>query len=289
MNTLFIFGLGFSASHFAKQALKKGWRVKGTCRKTDQKEALEHLGIEVILFDGETALSDFSNQLKDVTHILHSIGPDTKTGDCLYNLHKTDLENLPHLHWMGYLSTTGVYGNWDGALVNESHERCPGSLRSRMRKTAEDQWFTSDLPVHIFRLAGIYGPARNVFEQIKAGRAKPISKPGHVFSRIHIDDIAGVLWLSIKQPNPKAAYNLCDDAPSEPLNVLRYAYKLMGQPCPPAHSFEECAKTMSPMALTFWQDNKRVDNSRIKDELGYQLQHRGYEEGLKAILALETS
>lgn len=289
MNTLFIFGLGFSATHFAQQALKKGWHVMGTCRNPDNMDAMSKLGIEAVLFDGEAPLDDFAEYLKDVTHILHSIGPDKDTGDCVYNLHHSDLEKLQNLQWMGYLSTTGVYGNWDGDLVDENHERCPGSARSCARKQAEDQWLGSDLPAHLFRLAGIYGPNRSVFNQIEAGRAKMISKPGHIFSRIHIDDIAGVLWASIKKPNPKAAYNLCDDAPCEPVKVIQAAYEMLAQTPPPVQSFEEASKSMSAMALTFWQDNKRVDNSRIKNELGYQLIHPGYKEGLAAILSETTS
>jgi len=289
MNTLFIFGLGFSATHFAKQAIKKGWRVMGTCRKAEHVNAFSDLGIEVILFDGENPIPNIIESLKNVTHILHSIGPDKETGDCVYNLHRTDLEKLDQLQWMGYLSTTGVYGNWEGALVDENHERCPGSARSCARKMAEDHWLSCALPVHLFRLAGIYGPGRNVFEQIKSGRAKMISKPGHVFSRIHIDDIAGVLWASIQKPNPKTAYNLCDDEACEPFKVIQAAYKMLGQTPPPVQSFEEASKTMSPMALTFWQDNKRVDNSRIKLDLGYQLIHPGYVEGLTSILSAKNA
>jgi nucleoside-diphosphate-sugar epimerase len=289
MNTLFIFGLGYSATHFARSALQKGWRVIGTCRNTDNAKALSELGIEVILFDGLSALPDFKERLKDVTHILHSIAPDPESGDCVLNFHQEDLESLSKLSWMGYLSTTGVYGNWDGALVDETHECRPKNKRSIVRKQAEDQWLNSELPIHVFRLAGIYGPKRSLFDQIKKGRIKTISKPGHVFSRIHIDDIRGVLWASITKPNPKAVYNLCDDEACEPLKVAEAAYEMLGQTPPPVQTFAEAAKSMSPMALSFWQDNKRVDNTRIKKELGYQLIHPGYREGLRSILLEETS
>lgn len=283
MNTLFIFGLGYSATHFAKQALAKGWQVRATSR-----EEKDVTGIEIFHFDGENRLEDIAGKLEGVTHILHSIPPHKETGDPVFHLHRSDLEGLRSLQWMGYLSTTGVYGNADGALLNEEAPRNPGSARSRARKAAEDNWLESDLPVHLFRLAGIYGPGSSVFNQIRSGRAKAISKPGHVFSRIHIDDIAGVLWASIAKPNPKSAYNLCDDAPSEPVNVLAEACAIMGAEMPEVKSFEKAAKDMSPMALTFWQDNKRVDNSRIKTELGYQLIHPGFKEGLRSIWAEEN-
>ncbi len=283
MNTLFIFGLGYSATHFAKQALAKGWTVRACSREVKEVE-----GIELFHFNGENQIEDLSKKLDGVTHILHSIPPHKETGDPVFNLHHKDLEASSTLKWMGYLSTTGVYGNADGALVNEDSPRNPSSARSRARKHAEDNWLSSDLPVHLFRLAGIYGPGSSIFNQVRAGRAKAISKPGQVFSRIHIDDIAGVLWASIEKPDPKTAYNLCDDAPTEPVNVLAEACKIMGVDMPRVTPFEEASKTMSPMALTFWQDNKRVDNSRIKTELGYQLQHSGYKEGLRAIWAEEN-
>lgn len=283
MNTLFIFGLGYSATHFAKQALKKGWRVRATSREMKSIE-----GIEVYPFDGETPVTDIAQKLEGVTHILHSIPPHKETGDPVFNLHYKDLENLSSLKWMGYLSTTGVYGNADGAMVHEDSPRNPGSARSRARKAAEDNWFKAELPIHLFRLAGIYGPNSSIFNQIKSGRAKAISKPGQLFSRIHIDDIAGVLWASIEKPNPKTAYNLCDDAPTEPVNVLAEACKIMGVEMFVVKTFEEASKEMSPLALTFWQDNKRVDNSRMKSELGYQLIHPGFKEGLRAIWVEEN-
>ncbi|NVJ90616.1 MAG: SDR family oxidoreductase [Methylocystaceae bacterium] len=284
MNTLFIFGLGYSASHFAKQARAKGWHVMGTSR-----EAKPLDGIEVIPFDGQSPLAGFEERLKDVTHILHSIPPDKDKGDCVFNLHGQDLEKLKALKWMGYLSTTGVYGNADGAMVNEDSPRHPGSARSRARKKAEDDWLSLNLPIHIFRLAGIYGPGRNLFHQINKGTARAIDKPGHVFSRIHQEDIAGVLWASIARPQPHTAYNVCDDEACEPVLALNEACRIMGVEPPHAKPFDEIAKTMSAMALTFWQDNKRVDNSRIKDNLDYHFKYPTYREGLRAIWEQEFS
>ncbi len=278
MKTLFIFGLGYCASHFSKQALEKGWHVMATSR-----EGKAVSGVEMLNFNGEAPIEDIQTRLQNVTHVLHSIPPHPEKGDCVFTHHLQDLKALPHLEWMGYLSTTGVYGNSDGAMVHEGSPRHPGSQRSQARKQAEDNWLNSGLPIHIFRLAGIYGPGRNIFDQIRQGRARAIDKPGHVFSRIHIDDIAGVLWASIATPHPGQAYNVCDDEPCEPLVILREACRLMDMAPPEAKPFEEVAKTMSPMALTFWQDNKRVDNNRVKEELGYHFIHPGYQEGLRAI------
>lgn len=282
MKTLLIFGLGYSAGHFAQQALDKGWRVLATTRTMRDID-----GIELIPFDGSHPIANFAESFEDVTHIIHSIPPDKEKGDCVFHHHLEDLKRLEKLEWFSYLSTTGVYGNYDGALVNEDSERRPGSKRSIARKLAEDNWLSSGLPVHLFRLAGIYGPTRSVFNQVRNNQMRAIDKPGHVFSRIHRDDIVGVLWASIAQPHPGGAYNLCDDEPSEPYNVLKAACALLGVDCPPAQPFDVVAKTMSPMALSFWQDNKRVDNSRIKNELGYQLKYPGYHEGLKSILEEE--
>ncbi len=283
MNTLFVFGLGYSASFFAKQALAKGWRVMGTMREVTDIE-----GVEVFPFDGTSHFEDFAGRLKDVTHVLHSIPPHKETGDCVYNLHRKHLARLENLKWMGYLSTTGVYGNADGAMVDEDHDRHPTSARAIARKGAEDGWLGTGQPVHLFRLAGIYGPGSSMFDQIRKGRARAIDKPGHAFSRIHRDDIAGVLWASINKPNPPRAYNVCDDDPREPVQLLEYASKLMGVDMPEVQTFEEAAKTMSPMALSFWQDNKRVDNSRMKEELGYQLKYPTFKDGLDAIWAEEN-
>lgn len=278
MNTLFIFGYGFSASYFAQHYLQQGWTVLATAR-----EPLEVPGVEMIRFDENHPITDIAERLKNVTHILHSIPPHKETGDCVFNLHAQDLEKLPNLQWMGYLSTTGVYGNADGNMVDETSPRHPTSARARARKQAEDNWLASHLPIHIFRLAGIYGPGRSIFESISKGRAKAIDKPGHAFSRIHVEDIAGVLHASVAHPHPGTVYNVCDDEPLEPLTVLKTACDIMGADLPPVQSFDDAAQEMSSMALTFWNDNKRVDNNKIKDELGYQLRYPDHTSGLNAI------
>ena len=283
MNTLFIFGFGYSASLFAKQAVEKGWRVRATTRSAQTAD-----GVDFFSFDGHSKIVNATEAFDGVTHILHSIAPDKEKGDAVFNLHAQDLEKIPTLQWMGYLSTTGVYGNHDGAMVDETSLCHPSSARSIARKKAEEDWLSSSLPVHLFRLAGIYGPGRNVFHQIKKGQARAIDKAGHKFSRIHRDDIAGVLWASIEKPAPKSAYNICDDEPLEPVHVLNTACELLGVEMPPVKSFEEAAQSMSPMAKTFWLDNKTCNNQKMKTELGYQLKYPDHKSGLRAIMKEEN-
>jgi len=278
MNTLFIFGMGYSAGFFARQALEKGWKVIATSR-----EGAELDNIETIPFDGSQPIEDFSNRFKDVTHVLNSIPPHKETGDPAFHLHAKDLETLPKLKWMGYLSTTGVYGNADGATLKEDAPRIPTSARALARKVAEDNWLSTNLPIHLFRLAGIYGPTRSMFEAVKSGRAKAIDKPGHAFSRIHVEDIAGILWASIARPHPGSAYNVCDNEPLEPIKVLKTVCELMGIDMPQAKPFDKAAREMSPMALTFWNDNKLVDNGKLTNELNYEFKYPDHKSGLKAV------
>jgi nucleoside-diphosphate-sugar epimerase len=189
--------------------------------------------------------------------------------------------------WVGYLSTTGVYGDHQGGWVDETTPLTPQSDRGRQRVLAEGQWRATGLPVHIFRLAGIYGPGRGPFEKVRDGTARRIIKPGQIFSRIHVDDIAQVLEASIRHPNPGAAYNVCDDNPCPPQDVIAHAARLLGLPEPPTVSFAAVAPTMTPMALGFYSESKKVRNDRIKDELGVKLLYPDYPQGLAALLAEE--
>ncbi|MEK9725956.1 MAG: SDR family NAD(P)-dependent oxidoreductase, partial [Rhodospirillaceae bacterium] len=188
-------------------------------------------------------------------------------------------------------STTGVYGDTGGAWVDETAPASPDVGRSRRRAEAEAGWrdlaVRHDLPLHTFRLAGIYGPGRNVLDQARAGTARRIVKPGHRFSRIHVDDIARVLLASMARPDPGAVYNVCDDEPAEPAEVTAFACALLGIEPPPLVPFEEAARAMTPMGRTFWTDNRRVRNDRIKRELGVDLAYPTYREGLRAIYAAE--
>jgi nucleoside-diphosphate-sugar epimerase len=281
---LFCFGLGYTAQALAARLAADGWTVAGTCRSGEQATAPAAQGYAAHRFDRDHPLAP--EVLASATHILVSIPPD-EAGDPVLDRHRDDIAAMPSLAWVGYLSTTGVYGDRDGGWVDETSELCPTGLRGRRRVAAEtawlDLWRERGVPVHIFRLAGIYGPGRSPFDALRAGTAKRIGKPGQVFSRIHVDDLASVLLSSIARPRPGAVYNVCDDEPASPAEVVAHAAQLLGIPAPPLVPFEAAA--LSPMARSFYADNKRVSNALIKTELGVRLRYADYRAGLAAILA----
>jgi nucleoside-diphosphate-sugar epimerase len=290
-NRLFIFGLGYSALALARRAQKQGWRVAGTCRSEEKRVALAAQGIEAFLFDRDRPLPDALMNLGGTTHLLSSVPPDA-SGDAVLDQHVADIAKLPTLQWAGYLSTTGVYGDRGGDWVDENAARRPSGKRGQARVDAEDGWLgllRLGVKVHLFRLAGIYGPGRSALDTVRAGQAKRIVKPGQVFSRIHVDDIVAVLEASIMKPNPGAAYNVCDDDPAPPQDVIAYACALLGVEAPPAIPYEQAAPHMSDMARSFYADSKRVINRRIKDELGVRLAYPDYRMGLKALMALTAA
>lgn len=277
MSTLLSLGHGYSARTLARRLVAQGWTVIGTTRNPTKAEAFRAEGVEPLLWPG-----DLGPALERATHILCSAAPDAQ-GDPFLRAEPRIAQSKAV--WVGYLSTTGVYGDHDGGWVDETTPLTPQSERGRQRVLAEGQWQATGLPVHVFRLAGIYGPGRGPFEKVRDGTARRIIKPGQVFSRIHVDDIAQVLEASIRRPNPGAAYNVCDDNPCPPQDVIAHAATLLGMPEPPAVPFEEVAPTMTPMALGFYSESKKVRNDRIKDELGVRLLYPDYPEGLAALLA----
>lgn len=281
---LFCFGLGYSAQALARRCLERGWRVAGTHRAASGGPVMPE--VESFVFERSAPLADPAAALAGTTHLLVSIPPDAD-GDPVVDCHGADIAMLPHLTWIGYLSTTGVYGDRGGGWVDEDSPLLPTGERGRRRLAAERAWLDlaerQDLPVHIFRLAGIYGPGRNALETVRGGRAKRIDKPGQVFSRIHRDDIVQVLEASIAAPSPGRAYNLCDDRPAPPAEVIAHACGLLGVAPPPLVPFEQAE--LSPMARSFYRDNKQVSNRRIKEELGVALRYPDYEAGLAALLA----
>jgi nucleoside-diphosphate-sugar epimerase len=276
---LLCFGLGYSARILAGR-LGDGWRVSGTSREPREPGCL--------CFDRDSPLAP--PEFAGVSHILVSIPPD-EIGDPVLGRHADDIARLPGLAWLGYLSTTGVYGDRAGGWVDENSELRPSGLRGRRRVEAEagwqGLWRRRGVPVHIFRLAAIYGPGRSPFDALRAGTAKRIRKPGQVFSRIHVDDLAGVLIASIARTRPGAVYNVCDDEPAAPEAVVAHAASLLGLPAPPLVPFETAG--LSPMARSFYDDNKRVSNALIKKELGVRLRFPNYRDGLAAILDLPTT
>jgi len=275
---LFCFGLGFSALALAQQLRDKGFAIAGTCRSKEKAAALREEGIEAFVYGPDRALDPAA--LKGTTYLLLSIPPDDN-GDLVARDLGNSLQALP-LQWVGYLSTTGVYGDRGGDWVDELTPLAPSTARGRRRLEAEEQWAALDLPLHIFRLAGIYGPGRNQLATLRAGTAKRIIKEGQVFSRIHVEDIANVLAASIAHPAPGTAYNVCDNEPAPPQDVVTYAAELLGIEPPPEVPFEEA--DLSPMAKSFYAESKRVSNKRIREDLGVTLRYPTYREGLRALL-----
>lgn len=270
---LYCFGLGYVAERLAARLMAQGWRVGGTARDEAKRAALRARGIEAQGFDD--ALPE------GVTHILSS-APPADGRDPVLAAHQTALRALPGLRWAGYLSTTGVYGEKDGGWVDEQTPLNASTPSGRARVAAEAEWRSSGLPVHFFRLAGIYGPGRSAIDQLRAGTARRIVKPGQVFNRIHADDIGSVLIASMARPDPGAAYNLADDEPASSADVIAYAAGLLGVEPPPEIPFEQAE--LSPMGRAFYSENKRVSNARLKRDLGMTLAYPTYREGLAAIL-----
>ena len=286
MKTLLSLGHGFSAQALAGLLPPEGWQVIGTTRSAEKAAGLARLGVEAVLWPG-TPLAPL---LARATHLLTSVAPDD-SGDPILAAHAGDIAAAGHLQWLGYLSTTGVYGHHSGDWVDESSPLNPATRRGEARVRAEAAWarlcVAHDLPLQIFRLAGIYGPGRGPFEKLRNGTARRILKPGQVFSRIHVADIAQVLAASIRQPDPGAIYNVCDDDPAPPEDVIGYAATLLGLPLPPAIPYDEAE--MTPMARSFYAESKRVRNDKIKQDLGVVLHHPDYRSGLRAILDLDTA
>lgn len=289
-NTLFCFGLGYSALALARRLNAQGWAVAGTCNSAESEAALRAAGFAVTQSSREQPPADPDGALAQATHLLVSVPPDGD-GDPVLALYG-DAIRARHaagrpFAWVGYLSTTGVYGDRGGGWVDEADALVPSGERGQRRVDAERGWLDlleqNGVPVHLFRLAGIYGPGRSALDTIRGGKAQRVVKPGQVFSRIHVEDIASILEASIARPNPGAAYNVCDDDPAPPDEVLEFAAVLLGQAPPPAIDFDKAV--LSAMARSFYADNKRVRNKRIKDELCVALAYPSYRDGLRALLA----
>lgn len=279
---LFCFGYGASAKALAGRMRPLGWKIAGTSR-----DGRDIDGKETIRFDGAGPMEKAHEHLAEASHLLVSIPPDGE-GDVVLRRHGDDIAACAeNLEWIGYLSTTGVYGDHDGAWVDETTPCTPISERGRRRCRAEEGWRRlgekHSIATHVFRLAGIYGPGRNPFARIREGRARRISKPGQLFSRIHTADIAAVLEASIRRPRAGAVYNVCDDEPAPPGDVLAFAAGLLGMEAPPEVPLEEA--NLSEMGRSFYAENKRVCNRLLREELKVSLAYPTYREGLRACLA----
>jgi len=277
--TLLSLGHGYSAQALADLLLPMGWTIIGTTRGPDRAAELARAGIEPLIWPGTTL------PLDRVTHLLSSIAPGEQ-GDPVLAAHAAEIAAATHLDWVGYLSTTGVYGDHGGGWVDEDTALTPGTARGRARVAAEAAWqAATPTRLHILRLAGIYGPGRGPFDRLRAGNAQRIIKPGQVFSRIHRDDIGGALLAAIQSSQGPAVYNLCDDTPAPPQDVIVYAAELLGIEPPPEIPFADA--DLSPMARSFYSESKRVQNARIKRALNWQPLYPDYRSGLRAILEAE--
>lgn len=278
--TLLSFGHGYSAKALTPLLLREDWQVIGTTRSAQKADMLREGGISALLYPGdEDAIREV---LSKASHLLISAGPDADGDPVLRGFRDLIAERALEFDWVGYLSTTGVYGDHRGGWVDETTPLMPSTRRGQWRQQAEEDWRgISGLPLHIFRLAGIYGPGRGPFAKLRSGTARRIIKPNQVFSRIHVDDIAQVLAASIEQPNPGAIYNVCDDQAAPPEDVIAFGAELLGLPVPEAEPIETAELT--PMARSFYAESKRVRNDRIKDELGVRLIYPDYQTGLRAL------
>ena len=286
---LFCFGLGFAGSALVREAQTGGWTVSGTCRDNAQMDRWTRAGVTPYGFDGKRASKETESRVQKASHVLVTIPPQKEEGDVVLKLFKNSLSHSTQLQWLGYLSTTGVYGNRDGGWVDETSELKPGFDHQRRRAAAECQWLElfreHGVPVHVFRLAGIYGPGRNLLERVRGGTAKRIDQPGLVFNRVHVDDVVQVLTASMERPHPGTIYNVADDLPSPPAEAVAFACELLKAGVPPLVSLEDAG--LSEMGRGFYLTNKRVRNRKIKEKLGVQLRYPDYQSGLRSILEEE--
>jgi nucleoside-diphosphate-sugar epimerase len=281
-HTLLSLGHGYSARALAHLLLPEGWQVIGTTRDPGKLDKMAATGVTPLLWEADGLLA----ALDQATHVLASAAPTDEGDPVLRLIGPAIAQRAEALHWAGYLSTTAVYGDHQGGWVTEDTPLTPASTRGQARVQAEQDWAAiPGLPLHIFRLAGIYGPGRGPFAKVRKGTARRIIKQNQVFSRIHVDDIARTLKASIDRPRPGAAYNLCDDNPAPPEDVIACAAEMLGLPVPPEVPFDEA--DLSPMARSFYGESKRVSNARIREDLGVSLLYPDYPAGLAAVLAAE--
>lgn len=287
MSSLFIFGVGFSAAHCGTVNAAMFEAVSGTTRSPEKFDALAAKGLTPVLFDG--SLDDVGREaLSQATHLLVSIAPDER-GDPVLNACRDVLAASAKLQWVCYLSTVGVYGNHDGAWVTEETECKPVSKRSKQRIAAERQWEElcrqNNILLSVFRLSGIYGPGRNAFINMERGTARRLVKPGQVFNRIHRDDIAQAFGLAAKM-QAEGIFNITDDEPAPPQDVVAYAHLLAGKEMPLEVDFDTAE--LSPMARSFYGENKRVSNAKSRAVLGMEYEWPDYRTALKRMWEMDA-
>jgi nucleoside-diphosphate-sugar epimerase len=275
---LLLIGLGFSGVAIAREAIARGWRVTATAR--DPRRVAAPMGVRVLPF------AEAGESVRGATHLV-ATAPPGEAGDPVFAAHGAALRDGA-LRWAGYLSTTGVYGDHGGGWVDEATEPAPAQPRSIRRRAAERQWeeLAGGVSVDLFRCAGIYGPGRSMLDELRAGRARRVIRPGHVFGRIHRDDIARAVLTAAEAPAPGVrVLHLADDEPAESAVVTEGAARMLGMELPAAIPFEEARAGMSPMALSFWAEDRRIANARTKAALGIAWRYPSWRDGLAAILA----
>ena len=286
---LFCFGLGFTGSALVRALQAGGWTVAGTCREQVHQDLWGRAGVCAYRFDGKSASPEIGQALAKASHVLVTIPPHKEDGDVVLRYFRGDLARDSGLRWLGYLSTTGVYGNRDGEWVDESSELRPVFDHQKRRAEAELQWLDlyrgHGAPVHVFRLAGIYGSGRNLLERVGRGVAKRIDQPGLVFNRIHVDDVVQTLAASMEGPHPGAIYNVVDDVPAAPAEAVAFACELLNVDAPPLVPLDDAG--LSEMGRGFYLTNKKVRNRKIKEELGVTLRYPDYRSGLRSLLENE--
>jgi nucleoside-diphosphate-sugar epimerase len=283
-NTLLSLGHGYCANALSRRLSRTEWDIIGTTRSQEKAQALRDDTIIPIGWDAD----EVATALQTATHVLISVAPDGDGDPTLRMIGDAITARAKDLSWVGYLSTTGVYGDHAGGWVDEDTPLTPSTQRGRARVAAETAWQDiPDLPLHIFRLAGIYGPGRGPFAKVRNGTARRIIKENQVFSRTHVDDIAQVLEASMNRPAPGTVYNVCDDRPAPPEDVIACAAELLNLPVPKAVPFEEA--DLSPMARSFYAESKRVRNDKVKSDLGISWFYPDYHSGLRGLLAQEAT
>jgi len=287
MSQLLCLGHGYSARAVTSAlAQAPDWTITGTSRSVEGAARLAAGGrIKGLVYDGYGASTELAGRLRESTHLLVSAAPDDN-GDPLLRHHLNDVLESPMLEWVGYLSTVGVYGDHAGDWVDEAAELKPSSQRSKRRVEAERAWLAipdeqPHIKVQVFRLSGIYGPGRSAIDNVVKGTARRIIKPGQVFNRIHVEDIASAVIAGLNGAGRHSLYNVTDDEPAPPQDVVAYAAELLGRDIPPDIAFEDAE--LSPMGRSFYAELKRVSNARMKGDLGVALRYPTYREGLKAI------
>lgn len=281
---LILFGLGYTGTAIAAGAAALGWRVTATSRNPSGRSAPPAVAL--------IGFADAASLLAEATHVVQTAAPD-EHGDPALARYGIEISEAPRLRWAGYLSTTGVYGDHDGGWVDEDTPVAPTVPRAQRRVAAENAWVAAlpGRPVDLFRVAGIYGPGRSAFDDLRSGQARRVLKPGHLFGRVHRDDIAAAVLAAMQQARPPGSrvLNLADDEPAASADVTAEAARLLDMEPPPLIPFADAVGSMSAMGRSFWSENRRVRSEKTQARLGLRWQYPTYREGLRAILQQEVA